>query len=1373
LPANSAVKTTSAGGESALSAAEPEANGSVSGEHMSPQHHQRGHSHSVGSTLPKQPGGSNTAGPDSLNRLRAALLDAVGHDVAFSNSRILGRGPVDVSAQRETSQQHDISQSSPSAARPSYQALQPARSANGDGRAAACRPVHAAAAEMTSAMPSSGGCSGDGGPRGGDGSMAAPANHHHNRRGSRRGSHLSATDHSRSSVVPGQPHSSSNAPPERGPAPSRPRGRLGRPCSASAPLQRPSGLPSSHGRGAIPLGLEAGWHSPGSPAAAAASGHGPPAREDTGQSFQGAQSASAGVRRTRPRGACGRHGRPGSAGAGNGFLEEPPPLALDAQPQMALIEGIHDGGQLWQATSIGLPAQVLAPVAGNGSLVPVLSAAQHQAMLLDPVAQPQMASIEGWLGPPPVLERLPGSDRAASPRHLQTSPNPATSVHATVVMDGNISEGDTDLSSMRLGSNAEVHEPDAVQRAICGATQPASNPAVASHCGSWPALLQGLFTDPSLQQNEWGSGLEAMPMVHPAASVHATVGVAGTISGEDVELSSMLQEDSVPDPDEAMPRSGGGENCQGVEEDALADPRASRQEAPGSGAGGFVSLEASGASRGGHRHSDPLAFAANSDGNAGSKSKAHQARENSGVGQANGAHGRINTAAVGSTKAKSSCHDLQPVHPATSVHATVMMDVTHSGDNTDGSSMVRERRRRRPANNATMQDPDHGACWRTDREHPQSPTLSMVAPALATYIGDCVMQPDSRAGTMSGGSHSMSAGAAQRRRNRPLVASSPDGPAEAQVVPHTSAAILDETPPPRNSPQELPGADPLGEDGAMPMVSDAEGPHSCSAPALSPGRHNAVQGPPADAAVSGTAGVNVQQLAAAATMDGSPQLDMRWGPASHTQASSDHNARGPQAEVGSGTLHAGQPGRGQGAVIEDITDQSSLQLCRNQVVSVESMASAGAADACQHESLNPTPVPSVKNSIPDSFSPAASGLQNACTHEFSADDKSKGEAGSQQQDNGAMDCRSGPQDAEEDKDANAGGIGMTSGFEQPQSTSRPAGIVAPQGAQGLCSEHNDQQHHNARAANSGTSPSYHLGNGSTDGTVVAAVPASAVTTAAVHSSDSKGSNGDGNGPEEGEAQGPSAAQMAAAATAAAAAMSATAGTLLAEGLPPRPRGPHTKGLMQGADPGPSGTAANHSLPGGMRPSSSREGRSSSPHVASALAQQSGSKQGGVSGSHKRRTEWQATSNGTIDDGHLHGMAQRLHSYWRSQSLALRANECNSQGRTWQGNRMSATSQQHTAPRPALTVVAPFGAVAGLDSPYANCTSPRTYSSHDRTGMGHTRAGTSREQRQAMHFDGQNGDNLSGLANMHSCYGCKLSHGSDCNSGKSRPEKGNE
>lgn len=77
------------------------------------------------------------------------------------------------------------------------------------------------------------------------------------------------------------------------------------------------------------------------------------------------------------------------------------------------------------------------------------------------------------------------------------------------------------------------------------------------------------------------------------------------------------------------------------------------------------------------------------------------------------------------------------------------------------------------------------------------------------------------------------------------------------------------------------------------------------------------------------------------------------------------------------------------------------------------------------------------------------------------------------------------------------------------------------------------------------------------GTVVAAVPASAVTTAAVHSVRSPVSSGEAakgiGGHGDTDAQGPSAAQMAAAATAAAAAMSATAGTLLADALPPRPR----------------------------------------------------------------------------------------------------------------------------------------------------------------------------------------------------------------------------
>ncbi|XP_075263803.1 uncharacterized protein LOC142355567 [Convolutriloba macropyga] len=115
---------------------------------------------------------------------------------------------------------------------------------------------------------------------------------------------------------------------------------------------------------------------------------------------------------------------------------------------MARIEGIHGDRPQVQMASIDSHR----PVVGFPGALEVLEPAQlvvHQqdAAGPDPVAQPQMASIEGWPGPFNPVEHVSATPR--SPPQVQESANPATSVHAAVVMDGNLSEGDTDLSSMR------------------------------------------------------------------------------------------------------------------------------------------------------------------------------------------------------------------------------------------------------------------------------------------------------------------------------------------------------------------------------------------------------------------------------------------------------------------------------------------------------------------------------------------------------------------------------------------------------------------------------------------------------------------------------------------------------------------------------------------------------------------------------------------------------------------------------------------------------------------------------------------------------------------------------------------------------------
>lgn len=61
-------------------------------------------------------------------------------------------------------------------------------------------------------------------------------------------------------------------------------------------------------------------------------------------------------------------------------------------------------------------------------------------------------------GPLAVLDRIQPADVAVSARHEdgEEHVNPATSVHATVVMDGTLSEGETDLSSMRQGIEGNI-----------------------------------------------------------------------------------------------------------------------------------------------------------------------------------------------------------------------------------------------------------------------------------------------------------------------------------------------------------------------------------------------------------------------------------------------------------------------------------------------------------------------------------------------------------------------------------------------------------------------------------------------------------------------------------------------------------------------------------------------------------------------------------------------------------------------------------------------------------------------------------------------------------------------------------------------------
>lgn len=190
--------------------------------------------------------------------------------------------------------------------------------------------------------------------------------------------------------------------------------------------------------------------------------------------------------------------------------------------------------------------------------------------------------------------------------------------------------------------------------------------------------------------------------------------------------------------------------------------------------------------------------------------------------------------------------------------------------------------------------------------------------------------------------------------------------------------------------------------------------------------------------------------------------------------------------------------------------------------------------------------------------------------------------------------------------------------------------------------------------------------------------------------------------------GPSAAQMAAAATAAAAAMSATAGTVLADGLPPIPRS------VLGRTGSHAGTYYQH-------PAATRALSSPSMVPVTALTPQRPESnprhQGTHSGGRASSSYRAANINGysTIEDGHMNGVTGTVHSsrdgvYRNGYTYGQNnnPNPANSRRNGYHGhpNHVSTTTQMPVH-QPALTVMAPIGAVAGFDS-------PRAYSNRSRS-----------------------------------------------------------
>lgn len=107
-------------------------------------------------------------------------------------------------------------------------------------------------------------------------------------------------------------------------------------------------------------------------------------------------------------------------------------------------------------------------------------------------------------------------------------------------------------------------------------------------------------------------------------------------------------------------------------------------------------------------------------------------------------------------------------------------------------------------------------------------------------------------------------------------------------------------------------------------------------------------------------------------------------------------------------------------------------------------------------------------------------------------------------------------------------------------------------------------------------------------------------------------------------------------------------------------------------------------------------------------------------SSSQRREWHAPTNGIIDEGHLNKAAPLRNipsthdGVHRNGYSPGYSNGYSYERKTYNnglGARTSATSHP-ILPQPALTVMAPIGAVAGADSIQAYSNSPRTNSRYE-------------------------------------------------------------
>jgi len=723
--------------------------------------------------------------------------------------------------------------------------------------------------------------------------------------------------------------------------------------------------------------------------------------------------------------------------------------------------------------------------------------------------------------------------------------------------------------------------------------------------------------------------------------------------------------------------------------------------------------------------------------------------------------------------ALSSRCNIMPVHPATSVHATVMMDGEQSEGDTDLSSMRQE-----VISKGSGDDMDLGIDGPQDFSHKMSPspTHSDAAPALATYIGDGAMQVSSR--SISAGSNG--------RAGAQIVGGAVGGGLGSRAAGPSNAEIHDSDRQGLPTTPDMPQATKSTAHGRMQddnlVLSDAEGPQ-LSAPRNAGARPEAGSGhspvisgtanaaPVTRAAVSGTSspmdasfGHSVPNFrAASATLAGSPEApnprirQANTGVHHGAMVLSLHHEvpptpGGEEAEGGSGTWQQ-VVRRAQAAMMEDDEPSSPLQALA-EAGSIGSLGSGGAAEARGYGSRAGSRAGSQSRRL---AAPAPDAAAAAAEEEFKGQQATSGTGLGIHQDHAhidhghlsgcgvdrAVEHGSGSatmrnaqlvvrqptppapavsdnhgmcEEPEDEKDIATN----NSAFRGRTKRSSPEGRREAKAEDGATGSPTDRSRdsRNPRPANSGTEPSDALVNGSTIGSLGSHGAAGAAAT------------GPGTAAcEEDDMLGPSAAQMAAAATAAAAAMSATAGTVLADGAPPVPRSV-------------LGRTGSIPISVGHHPGMTRMLGSPLPVTAFAPERPVSSNQRASSSHRRGGAPYGGNINGysTIEDGHMgDGGGDTVHSSREgvhrngyhatpASGRATQPSNGNGAGPSSSGrapvsngnasgsragrngyhghpNHVSTTTQMPIH-QPALTVMAPIGAVAGFDS-------LRTYSNRSR------------------------------------------------------------